>query len=29
MLLRIDHVQLAIPKGSEDRCRMFYIDLLG
>jgi catechol 2,3-dioxygenase-like lactoylglutathione lyase family enzyme len=28
-LLRIDHVQLAIPKGSEDRCRLFYIDLLG
>ncbi|WP_202049795.1 glyoxalase [Microvirga mediterraneensis] len=28
-MLRIDHVQLAIPKGSEDLCRLFYVDLLG
>jgi catechol 2,3-dioxygenase-like lactoylglutathione lyase family enzyme len=26
---RLDHVQLAIPPGSEDRCRAFYVDLLG
>jgi len=25
----IDHVQLAIPAGSEDACRAFYIGLLG
>lgn len=25
----IDHVQLAIPRGAEDRCRAFYVDLLG
>lgn len=26
---RIDHVQLAIPPGGEDRARAFYTDLLG
>jgi catechol 2,3-dioxygenase-like lactoylglutathione lyase family enzyme len=25
----IDHVQLAIPAGEEDRARAFYRDLLG
>ncbi|RDI58919.1 VOC family protein [Microvirga subterranea] len=28
-MLRLDHVQLAIPPGAEDACRAFYIDLLG
>jgi len=28
-LLKIDHVQLAAPKGSEDRARQFYSDVLG
>lgn len=28
-VLRIDHVQLAMPKGSEDRARSFYHDVLG
>jgi catechol 2,3-dioxygenase-like lactoylglutathione lyase family enzyme len=28
-MLRLDHVQLAIPKGSEERCRQFYAALLG
>jgi catechol 2,3-dioxygenase-like lactoylglutathione lyase family enzyme len=28
-MLRLDHVQLAIPKGAEDRCRSFYVGLLG
>jgi len=28
-MLRIDHVQLAIPRGAEDLCRRFYVDLLG
>ena len=28
MMLRLDHVQLAIPKGSEDRCRQFYAAIL-
>jgi catechol 2,3-dioxygenase-like lactoylglutathione lyase family enzyme len=28
-MLRLDHVQLAIPKGAEDRCRRFYVDVLG
>lgn len=28
-VLSIDHVQLAIPKDSEDRARVFYRDLLG
>ena len=27
--MRLDHVQLAIPKGSEDVCRAFYCRLLG
>ena len=26
---RIDHVQLAIPEGGEDRARSFYADILG
>ena len=25
----LDHVQLAIPAGAEDRCRAFYVGLLG
>jgi catechol 2,3-dioxygenase-like lactoylglutathione lyase family enzyme len=29
MMLRLDHVQLAIPEGAEDPCRHFYVDLLG
>lgn len=28
-VLRIDHVQLAMPKGSEDQARSFYRDMLG
>ena len=28
-MLALDHVQLAIPPGVEDRCRAFYVDLLG
>ena len=28
-MLRLDHVQLAIPRGSEERCRRFYAGLLG
>ena len=28
-VLSIDHVQLAMPKGSEDRARNFYRDVLG
>ncbi|WP_200879334.1 VOC family protein [Microvirga sp. BSC39] len=28
-MLRLDHVQLAIPEGAEDRCRWFYAGLLG
>ncbi|MCC8382017.1 VOC family protein [Xenorhabdus sp. PB30.3] len=28
-LLKIDHVQLAMPKGEEDTARKFYIDILG
>jgi hypothetical protein len=28
-MLRLDHVQLAIPKGAEDKCRPFYVSLLG
>ena len=28
-MLRLDHVQLAIPKSAEDRCRLFYAGLLG
>lgn len=27
--MRIDHVQLAIPKGSEDAARAFWVDLVG
>ena len=26
---RVDHVQLAIPAGGEDRCRSFWGDVLG
>lgn len=29
MLQRIEHVQLAMPKGEEGRARAFYRDLLG
>lgn len=29
VVTHIDHVQLAIPPGSEDACRRFYIDHLG
>jgi catechol 2,3-dioxygenase-like lactoylglutathione lyase family enzyme len=29
MIVRIDHVQLAIPPGGEDRARAFYIGVLG
>lgn len=25
----LDHVQLAVPPGSEERCRSFYVGLLG
>ena len=28
-ILRIDHVQLAMPPGSEERARTFYVGLLG
>ncbi|MCC2651499.1 MAG: glyoxalase [Microvirga sp.] len=28
-MLRLDHVQLAIPTGAEDLCRPFYAGLLG
>ncbi len=28
MMLGLDHVQLAIPPGAEERCRGFYRDLL-
>lgn len=28
-MLRIDHVQIAIPLGAEDQCRRFYVDVLG
>lgn len=28
-VLSIDHVQLAMPKGTEDRARSFYRDVLG
>jgi catechol 2,3-dioxygenase-like lactoylglutathione lyase family enzyme len=28
-ILKIDHVQLAIPVGGEDRARGFYIEILG
>jgi catechol 2,3-dioxygenase-like lactoylglutathione lyase family enzyme len=26
---RLDHVQLAIPRGAEDECRRFYVGVLG
>ncbi len=28
-LTAVDHVQLAIPEGGEDRARRFYVDVLG
>jgi catechol 2,3-dioxygenase-like lactoylglutathione lyase family enzyme len=28
-ILSIDHVQLAMPSGEEDKARAFYVDLLG
>jgi catechol 2,3-dioxygenase-like lactoylglutathione lyase family enzyme len=28
-MVGLDHVQLAIPPGSEDACRAFYVGLLG
>lgn len=28
-LLAYDHVQLAIPRGDEDRARAFFVDLIG
>ena len=28
-LTAVDHVQLAIPPGGEDRARAFYVDVLG
>jgi catechol 2,3-dioxygenase-like lactoylglutathione lyase family enzyme len=28
-MVRLDHVQLAIPAGSEDLCREFYVGVLG
>jgi catechol 2,3-dioxygenase-like lactoylglutathione lyase family enzyme len=28
-MVALDHVQLAIPPGAEDRCRPFYVGLLG
>ena len=29
MMLRLDHVQLAIPAGAEALCRAFYVGVLG
>jgi hypothetical protein len=29
MLIKLDHILLAIPPGAEDRCRPFYVGLLG
>jgi catechol 2,3-dioxygenase-like lactoylglutathione lyase family enzyme len=29
MMLRLDHVRLAVPAGSEAQCRSFYVDVLG
>jgi catechol 2,3-dioxygenase-like lactoylglutathione lyase family enzyme len=29
LMIALDHVQLAIPSGAEDRCRGFYVRLLG
>jgi hypothetical protein len=28
-MIRLDHVQLAIPAGSEDLCRQYYVGVLG
>ena len=28
-MLRVDHVQIAIPPGSEEACRAFYVGALG
>jgi catechol 2,3-dioxygenase-like lactoylglutathione lyase family enzyme len=28
-ILAIDHIQLAIPKGGEEKARSFYMDVLG
>jgi catechol 2,3-dioxygenase-like lactoylglutathione lyase family enzyme len=28
-ILGIDHVQVAVPPGSEAKCRAFYVDILG
>jgi len=28
-ILSIDHVQIAMPSGEEDRAREFYVNLLG
>jgi len=28
-ILSIDHVQIAMPSGEEDRARLFYVDQLG
>jgi hypothetical protein len=29
MLTAVDHVQLAVPRGSEDLLRAYYVDVLG
>jgi len=29
VILRLDHVQLAIPAGAEEACRRFYVGVLG
>ena len=29
MILSLDHIQFALPKGAEPRMRAFYLDLLG
>jgi len=29
MLIALDHIQLAIPPGSEDAARAFYVEVLG
>jgi catechol 2,3-dioxygenase-like lactoylglutathione lyase family enzyme len=28
-MLRLDHVQIAIPAGAEAACRQFYVEVLG
>lgn len=28
-MLRLDHVQLAVPPGAEDLCRSFHVNILG